>query len=148
MRLWSIHPKYLDTKGLVALWRESLLAQKILTGKVRWFKNHPQLKRFRTHYNPHEAIANYLIEVWKEAKRRGYNFDKRKVGKICSIEKIPVTVDQLRYEFDLLRNKLQRRDTNKYQELLSVRKVEYHPIFEVVEGKIEKWEKIKLMKVF
>ncbi|WP_368086417.1 pyrimidine dimer DNA glycosylase/endonuclease V [Nitrosomonas sp. Nm34] len=26
MRLWSIHPKYLDAKGLLALWREGLQA--------------------------------------------------------------------------------------------------------------------------
>jgi len=30
MRLWSLHPRYLDAKGLVALWREGLLAQKVL----------------------------------------------------------------------------------------------------------------------
>lgn len=35
MRLWTLHPKYLDTKGLVALWREALLAQKVLQGKQK-----------------------------------------------------------------------------------------------------------------
>jgi len=30
MRLWSIHPKYLDRQGLLAVWRESLLAQSVL----------------------------------------------------------------------------------------------------------------------
>jgi len=25
MRLWTLHPKYLDARGLVALWREGLL---------------------------------------------------------------------------------------------------------------------------
>jgi len=30
MRLWTIHPKYLDRQGLLALWREALLAQKVL----------------------------------------------------------------------------------------------------------------------
>lgn len=27
MRLWSLHPKHLDPQGLVALWREVLLAR-------------------------------------------------------------------------------------------------------------------------
>jgi hypothetical protein len=30
-RIWSLHPKYLDARGLVALWREGLLAQAVLT---------------------------------------------------------------------------------------------------------------------
>ena len=38
MRLWSIHPKYLGTKGLVALWREALLAQKVLQGNTKGYK--------------------------------------------------------------------------------------------------------------
>lgn len=47
MRIWSLHPKYLDTKGLVALWRETLLAQHVLSGKTKRYKNHPQLARFK-----------------------------------------------------------------------------------------------------
>ena len=43
MRLWSLHPKYLDKLGLLGLWRESLLAQKVLLGKTKGYKNHPQL---------------------------------------------------------------------------------------------------------
>jgi len=66
MRLWSIHPEYLDKAGIVSLWRESLLAQKVLHGKTKGYKNHPQLKRFRNHSNPQKAIANYLIEIWRE----------------------------------------------------------------------------------
>ncbi len=47
MRLWSLHPKYLDRQGLLAVWREGLLAQKVLQGKTKGYKNHPQLKRFQ-----------------------------------------------------------------------------------------------------
>jgi hypothetical protein len=43
MRLWSLHPQYLDPQGLVALWREALLAQAVLRGKTRGYKHHPQL---------------------------------------------------------------------------------------------------------
>lgn len=38
MRLWVSHPKYLDCKGLVALWRESLLARKVLKGKTKGWR--------------------------------------------------------------------------------------------------------------
>jgi len=38
MRLWTIHPKYLDAKGLVALWRETLLAKHVLEGKTPGYK--------------------------------------------------------------------------------------------------------------
>ncbi|MDI3502728.1 MAG: hypothetical protein PWR13_285 [Archaeoglobi archaeon] len=35
MRLWSIHSKYLDAKGLVAVWREGLLAKKYWKEKLK-----------------------------------------------------------------------------------------------------------------
>ena len=37
MRLWTLHPKYLDPQGLVALWREALLARAVLQGKTRGY---------------------------------------------------------------------------------------------------------------
>jgi hypothetical protein len=138
--LWSIHPKYLDAAGLVALWRESLLAQKVLKGETQGYKNHPQLKRFRNHSHPQRAIANYLIEVWEESRRRKYNFDKRKLGRRSKTEKIPVTRGQLRYEFELIRNRLKRRDPRGYRDLLSIREIECHPLFRVMEGQVEDWK--------
>lgn len=144
MRLWSIHPKYLDAVGLVALWREALLSQKVLKRETKGFKNHPQLKRFRMHTYPQRAIANYLMEIWEESKRRGYNFDKRKIGTKNTTEKIPVTRGQIRYEFHWLCDKLKSRKPHRYQELLSVKEIEPHPTFEVVEGEIEEWERIQL----
>ena len=142
MRLWSIHPKYLDAKGLVALWREALLAREVLRGEIKRYGNHPQLRRFRDHPLPEKAIENYLIEIRKEAEKRGYNFNKRKTGRGCQIEKIPVTSGQLRYEFNWLCSKLQKRDAPRYRELTSVREIEPNPIFEVTEGGIEEWEKV------
>ena len=144
MRLWSLHPKYLDTKGLVALWREGLLAQKVLKGKTKGFKNHPQLNRFRAHTSPQKAIENYLIEIWEEAKKRGFNFNKRNIRRHDSIEKIPVTIGQLEYEFNWLRNKLRNRgDPDKYKKTLSIQKIECHSIFKLIEGGVEDWEKEK-----
>ena len=65
MRLWSIHPKYLDRQGLIALWREALLAQAVLSGKTRGYRNHPQLERFRNHPAPLSAISLYLDGLLK-----------------------------------------------------------------------------------
>ncbi len=143
MRLWSLHPKYLDTRGLIALWREALLAQKVIAGRVKAFKNHPQLERFRNSATPGKAIKNYLMGVWEEAERRGYNFDRSKIGRVYPTNRIPVARGQLKYEFDLLRTRLKTRDSLKYQELSFIGKIECHPLFRLVEGKIEKWEKVK-----
>lgn len=56
MRLWSVHPKYLDTRGLTACWREGLLARKVLLGQTKGYRNHPQLIRFRNTQNPVAAV--------------------------------------------------------------------------------------------
>jgi hypothetical protein len=139
LRLWSIHPKYLDAVGLVALWRESLLGQKILKGETKGYKNHPQLKRFRTHPYPFRAMASYLVGIWEESRRRGYNFDKRKIGIVNKTKRIPVTPGQLRYEFNWLCDKLKRRDPDRCKELGSVKEIECHPAFEIREGEMENW---------
>ena len=141
MRLWSIHPKYLDRIGLVALWWESLLAQKVLKGETKGYKNHPQLLRFRAHPDPMGAISMYLKEVWEESKRRGYSFNAGKIGKVSMTDKIQVTRGQLEYEFEWLCFKLKGRCHQQYMELLSSKEIECHPLFEVIEGGIEEWEK-------
>jgi hypothetical protein len=143
LRLWSIHPKYLDAVGLVALWRETLLAQKVLKGETKGFKNLPQLKRFKMHASPQKAIANYLLGIWQESKRRGYNFDRRKIKTQDKTKKIPVTKGQLIYEFDWLSEKLKKRDWKRYDLLQSIREIECHPAFRVMEGEVEEWEKVK-----
>ena len=143
MRLWSIHPQYLDRIGLVALWRESLLAQTVLKGETKGYRNHPQLKRFKNHPHPQRAIAHYLVGVWEEGCKRGYRFNKAKIGEAGprEIEKIPVTEGQLRYELNWLCAKMQRRDPTRYQQLLAVQEINCHPSFAAVEGAIEEWEK-------
>jgi hypothetical protein len=129
---------------LVTLWRETLLAQKVLKGKTKGFRDHPQLKRFKKHTNPAGAIANYLMGVWEEARMRGYNFDKGKIGIMVSTKKIPVTKGQLKYELDWLCHKLKKRNPGKRQKLLCIKKIDSHPIFKIIDGEIEEWEKIKL----
>lgn len=142
MRLWSIHPRYLDAKGLVALWREALLAQKVLDGKTKGYTRHPQLMRFRNTDNPCGAIAGYLGWVADEADSRGYQFDKCKISDKQFEEKIPVTAGQLEYEFTHLLNKLETRDPDRYRRLYGTQEIELHPLFEKVAGKVEDWEVI------
>lgn len=142
MRLWSLHPQYLDTKGLVALWREGLLAQKVLQGKTRGYRNHPQLDRFKTHSSPKAAIGHYLLEVWEEANRRGYCFDRTKIkneGK--KVISVPVPRGQLRYEWEHLRKKFRRRDPARFKGMKKNQKVSAHPAFRVIAGSIAIWEK-------
>lgn len=142
MRLWSVHPKYLDCKGLVALWRESLLAKKVLLGKTQAFKKHPQLERFKKHSNSISAINAYLYQVYEQGLKCGYGFKKEKVTiPVKTIKPIKVTKNQILFEFNHLKKKLKTRDSEKYRQLLKVKEIEPHPIFKIVEGEIEGWEK-------
>jgi hypothetical protein len=97
--LWSIHPKYLDGIGLVALWRESLLARKVLKDETKGYRHHPQLRGFRAHPDPRRAITSYPNDVWNESRVRGYNFAREKIGEVSRIDKIPVTRGQLLFKF-------------------------------------------------
>lgn len=142
MRLWSIHPKYLDKIGLVALWREALLAQKVLEGRTKAFKKHPQLRRFRASKSPLSSIRNYLLEIYREGKRRGYDFRKEKIkGEPKAKRKIKVTSGQLKYEFEHLMRKLKKRAPEIYGKIKEIRKVTGNPAFRIVRGDIESWEK-------
>jgi len=141
MRLWSIHPKYLDSKGIVALWREGLLAKAVLEGKTKGYTNHPQLQRFKKHKSPLNAINAYLFEVLVEANERGYNFDKTKVVETKLSEKIIVTRGQIEFEQKHLLKKLNIRDKVKHSSIKKEMKILPHRIFEIVEGEIEPWEK-------
>lgn len=140
MRLWSLHPKYLDTKGLVALWRESLLAKHVLEGKTKGYTQHPQLNRFRKAGNPVELINQYLSEVFYEAEKRGHTFDKQKIDFTHRKDQLTVTSGQMDFEITHLLKKLERRDPNRYNELKSNTIFDPHPLFAVVDGEIEDWE--------
>ncbi len=141
MRIWSLHPRYLDSKGLVALWRETLLAKHVLAGKTKGYKNHPQLNRFKESENPKNAINYYLKYIWFEANDRNYNFDKSKFVEITDLKKINVTSGQLDFEREHLLNKLKLRDRKKYNEIAHLKSFETHPLFNLIEGDIEPWEK-------
>ncbi len=140
MRLWSLHPKYLDSKGLVALWREGLLARKVLQGETKGYKNHPQLIRFKNHKYPIKAIDTYLFNVYLESKIRNYNFNMSKIGNKFTEELVDVTENQLIYELDHLRIKLKTRDHDTYLELEDILIPDLNPFFRKVDGDIETWE--------
>ncbi|MDH4944691.1 pyrimidine dimer DNA glycosylase/endonuclease V [Sulfurimonas sp. C5] len=140
MRLWSIHPKYLDAKGLVALWREGLLAQNVLHNKTKGYKNHPQLIRFKNTQDPQSAIECYLHSVVDEADKRGYKFNRDKILSNKQCHTIHVNSKQLSYEFTHLLNKLKTRDPERYQKLEALKEIETHPLFEKIEGPVEDWE--------
>ena len=140
MRIWSLHPKYLDAKGLVALWRETLLAKKVLEGKTKGSINHPQLHRFRAEDKPVELINQYLSSVFYEAESRGYCFDRTKINWNFTDKHVQVTDAQMNFEEQHLLKKLKNRDLRFYNVLINSKDIEQHPLFEVKKGDIERWE--------
>ena len=141
MRLWTLHPRYLDAKGLVAAWREALLAQKVLRGKTRGYMHHPQLARFRSHRRPIQAIAAFLAGIAHEAQRRGYHFDASKISRYRSRSPIQETQGQLLYEWKHLRAKLRTRAPQLHRRLRDVTLPDAHPLFTIVPGAVREWEK-------
>lgn len=141
MRLWTLHPRYLDPQGLVACWREALLAQKVLSGATRGYRNHPQLLRFRASPDPMLAIAVFLHGIAAEATQRGYKFDVRKIAQPSGALKIRETRGQLDYEWAHLRRKLRARAPAIARQLQGVDKPQPHPLFRVVAGAVREWEK-------
>lgn len=141
MRLWSLHPEYLDTKGLVALWREGIMARNVLMGKTKGYKNHPQLERFKKQDDPVLMMDTYLLNVYKESKRRKYNFKMDKIGFEFTDSKIEVTDGQMLYELKHLKRKLKLRDFGRYEMLMKVTFPKSNVVFKVINGDIEPWER-------
>lgn len=129
MRLWRLHPNYLDTKGLVALWREALLAKRVLQGRTKGYRHHPQLDPFKAHPDPVRAINTYLYHIWRESQERGYNFDKRKIGRKWTKRKMRAERASIKEEYQTLVDKLKVRDKKRYKALKGNRRIELHPSF-------------------
>ena len=143
MRIWTVHPKYLDRQGLLALWREGLLAQAVLLGKTKGYRHHPQLERFGKHQDPIAAIAMYLTGVQEEATRRGYEFEARKINPRRTEVRIVETRGQLLYEWQHLKAKLSRRSPLLLVQHAEVLQPLPHPLFRIVDGPVRDWEKRK-----
>lgn len=144
MRLWSLHPCYLDAKGLVALWREGLLARAVLKKETQGYHHHPQLARFRECGRPIVAIDQYLRAIYDEAEKRGYHFDATKLGRKERCAKIWITDGQLAYEWEHLAMKLRQRNREQYQRNKVVGVPHPHPLFKVRSGDIAVWERIRV----
>lgn len=146
MRLWSMHPKYLDRQGLTALWREGLGALKSLEGEHVGYHHHPQLERFKALGNGRAILERYLYTVYFESGTRGYTFDGSKVSAFTGLEamitSIPVTKGQVEYEMKHLWNKMKERSIPQFKKNISADRVILNPIFELIDGDIESWEKI------
>lgn len=140
MRLWSLHPRYLDAQGLVALWRETLLAKAVLAGRTKGYRHHPQLARFREHPTPRLAINAYLKLIHTEATARGYAFDRRKIGRVGRVARLPVTRGQLRHEWEHLLRKLAVRSPAVHARWQRTRP-QPHPLFRLKAGPVAPWEK-------
>ena len=142
MRLWTVHPRHLDAAGLVALWREALLAQAVLLGRTRGYTQHPQLQRFRTASDPLACIATYLRAVADEATSRGYAFNASRIVTSGSpVRALPETRGQLQYEWEHLGRKLRSRSPEWYRDRVAGAKPTPHPLFRIVAGGIRDWER-------
>jgi len=134
--------RFIDSKGLVAVWREGLLAKKVLEGKTKGYTNHPQLNRFKKTKDPIKSINRFLSIIYFEASVRNYHFDESKIDITTNIlSLIPVTAQQAQYEFELLKYKLQKRDVIKYSQIVKIDHIDLNPLFHIINGTIEDWEK-------
>jgi hypothetical protein len=141
VRIWSLHPKYLDRAGLTAAWREALLAQKVLQGGTRGYRHHPQLARFRSHPDPEAAIGAFLRGLKEEASTRGYRFDGTKIAVAREPEILEVTTGQIAFELRHLVAKLERRAPERLDAVAMVGSPMAHPLFRVVDGLVAEWER-------
>ena len=143
MRLWTLHPKYLDARGLVALWREGLLARAVLGGATKGYRHHPQLERFRAHSTPLAATC----ERWPLRQRCAgiHSIDARLVG-AGAVSYSAQPEGQLAYEWKHLLRKLRTRDPGLYARWRRNLRPAPHPLFEIVAGGVEAWERRRLRR--
>jgi hypothetical protein len=141
MRLWTLHPRYLDARGLVAVWREALLARAVLRHRTRGYRHHPQLTRFRALPNPVTCLNTYLRAIYDESVERGYRFDRTKLGRGFTRRRIPATTGQLAYEWAHLKHKLKSRNLHSYQAIANIRRPVAHPLFAIRSGPVQSWER-------
>jgi len=145
MRLWSLHPSHLDARGIVALWREGLLARAVLSGQTQGYKNHPQLNRFSECKHSVAVLDSSLKYVLLEATSRSYHFDSTKISPPNKDVVLTVTTGQLEYEWGHLLKKLKQRDLERWK--VECRKsLSAHPIFQIAKGEIANWEKVTVQR--
>jgi hypothetical protein len=87
------------------------------------------------------TISAYLWAVHDEATNRGYSFDSSKITRKRQPRTLTVTQGQLDFELGHLKGKLRQRDPGRYRDLRRLREITAHPMFTVVDGEIEPWER-------
>lgn len=149
MRLWSIDFSYLDRPGLLACWRESLLARNVLYGLTEGYKHHPRLARFKPSGDPVTAINTYLYYILLESRNRNYSFDENRLdySSINTDFHMPVTVGQVTYEFKLLLSKLKTRSPVNFNKIKGIDRPSTCRLFIQVEGDAENWDRVKDIKI-
>jgi len=141
VRIWSLHPAHLDRAGLVACWRETLLAQAVLAGRTRGYTQHPQLERFRAAPDPLGTVGAYLAGLADEADARGYRFDRTRINRAdARPARLTVTTGQLALERAHLAAKLEVRAPDDAARLAAA-PVRAHPLLDVVDGPVAPWER-------
>ncbi len=144
MRLWSLHPRYLDRQGLTAGWREALLAQAVLAGRTKGYTRHPQLARFQATNDPVRMVGAYLVGIADEADRRGYRYDRARIAQpgpaVPAHPAMQVTRGQLDFELAHLKAKLLVRSPAWLSSLGTLAEADPHPVFVVAPGGIAEWE--------
>lgn len=144
MRLWSVHPRYLDRQALIACWREALLAQAVLAGDTKGYRNHPQLERFSAQPDPLVSVAAFLEGVRAEADARGYRFDAARIRRPgVGAARIELTDGQLAREWEHLLAKLRDRSPEVHERWQDVADPEPHPLFVLVPGPVAAWERAR-----
>ena len=151
VRIWSLQTRYLDRQGLTACWREGLLAQAVLAGRTRGYRQHSQLERFRAQPDPVAAVGAYLEAVAREAADRGYRFDVTRIDRTgppagtapagAAVPRIPVTEGQVAHEWAHLAAKLAARSPQRAAAQAGVTNPDVHPLFVVVPGPAAPWER-------
>lgn len=148
MRLWSLHPSYLDNDGLIACWRHGLMAREAL-GVPAGAQDHPQLRRFRRHARPLAAVEAYLEGIAAEADSRGLAFQGAGTARPApspgtraggAPARIPVTDGQVRFEWDHLLAELAVRSPALAVRWGAGTQPILHPLFTLVTGDVEDWE--------
>jgi hypothetical protein len=117
MRVWTIHPKYLDDKGLGGVWMDALLVQKLVHGgECGNYRKHPQCQRWLKGPMERYLLSIYLIEVWLEAKMRGFDYKHEKITMVDAPNsasnqpsRMLVDAEEVKVEKDLLVTKLRDR---------------------------------------
>ena len=140
MRLWTVHPRHLDAAGLVACWREALLARAVLRGRTKGYRHHPQLDRFRAHPRPLDCIDAFLAGVHAESVARGYRFSARKFRRPAGRITLTATRGQLEHEWAHLLRKLRARSPERWRAAWKAGP-QAHPLFRVVRGEVAEWER-------